>query len=52
MFFVTMLSFGFPLSLPPFPDLTAECLGQERVSSHNLASRVRAIVYSENDLLS
>ena len=42
----------FSFVFAPFPELIAECLEQERVSSHNLASRVRAIVYSENDLLS
>ena len=35
-------------SRPPLPELVTECLGQERISSHNLASRVRAIVCSED----
>ena len=47
-----MLSFSFSVPFAPLPELTEECLGQEQVSSHNLASRIRAIVCSENDLLS
>ena len=45
--------FWFFVPFAPFPELTAECLGQERVLSHNLylAFRVRVIVCGEYDLL-
>ena len=47
-----MLSFGFVVPFAPFAEFTAEWLGgRGQVSFHNLASRVRAIVCSENDLL-